>query len=277
MIADLFQVCLDEKWPEVRDYLSSDAAEEEKKSNVMYRGDNGRTCLHHACYLGAPDDIVKAMVDIAGKELVMMIDKNDRTALHRACWNVASYNIIKMLINVGGKDLVMAKDNDGDTALHDLCRRIKKHTKAYKIIKLILKVGDNNLLLSTKNHDGKTPLEIATASRGASEKSKAFKKIMKLLTLQVNSTNNNNNKTSANFIVAENGNISTPITQSNEEEQQDTRNFSTNTNNDPKDTTRQKVQLQRQLKVSQRVQRNSNKTTKQNVRIIQVLKRAWWV
>jgi ankyrin repeat protein len=176
MIADLFQVCLDEIWPEVTDYLSSDAAEEEKKSNVMYRNSYGRTCLHLACYLGAPDDIIEAMIDIGGKELVMMIDKEDWTALHTACNNDASYYIIKMLINVGGKDLVMAKDeNDGDTALHNLCCYIKSHTKADKIIKLILQVGDANLLLSTKNHDGKTPLEIAT-DKGASKKKRHSRK-----------------------------------------------------------------------------------------------------
>jgi ankyrin repeat protein len=87
---NLFQLCNTKEWPEVRKYLSSDAAKEEKKSNIMYRNDYG-TCLHLACCLGAPDDIVKAMIDIGGTALVTMININDRTALHRACIKGASY------------------------------------------------------------------------------------------------------------------------------------------------------------------------------------------
>jgi hypothetical protein len=160
---NLFHLCAAKEWSEVRKYLSSDAAEEEKKSNIMYCGDY-RTCLHLACYHDTPDDIVKAILDIGGKELVMKVDVDDWTALHYACYSGASYNIIKMLIEVGGKDLVMAKEKNGSnqTALHNLCWSIKKHTKAAEKINLILQVGDANLLLSTKDNDGKTPLEIAT-------------------------------------------------------------------------------------------------------------------
>jgi hypothetical protein len=209
---NVFQLCTHKKWPEVRKYLSSDAAEEEKKSTIMYRDDDG-TCLHLTCYWGArlglaPDDIIKAMLDIGGKELVMKVNINNQTALHWACWNGASYNIIKMLIDVGGKDLVMAKRKNGDTALHDLCWFIKKHTKVYEKVKLILQVGDANLLLSTKDNDGQTPLEIAT-DKGASEK------IKNLLAVQSNSNSTTNNDSpSANIVPAEN---STPITQSNQE------------------------------------------------------------
>jgi ankyrin repeat protein len=175
---EIFNLCYHKEWSEVRKYLSYDAAEEEKKSNIMYRNDDyGWTCLHRACDRGAPDDIIKAMLDIGGKELVMKIDNNDRTALHSACFGGASYNIIKMLIEVGGKDLVMAKDTVGSTALHHLCWFIEKHTKVADKIKLIRQAGDANLLLSTKDNDGQTPLEIATG-KGAS------KKIKRRLTVQ---------------------------------------------------------------------------------------------
>jgi|AntRauTorckE5430_2_1112549.scaffolds.fasta_scaffold06957_2 hypothetical protein len=177
MKADLFRLCYDKKWSEVRKYLSSGATEVEKKSNIMmYRGDNG-TSLHLACCRSAPDDIVKAMLDIGGKELVMMIDDDDSTVLNDACMSGASYNIIKMLIEAGGKDLVMAKDDDGSTALHDLCWHITRHTKVAEKIKLMLQVGDDNLLLSTKDHFRQTPLEIVT-DQGASNQ------IKKLLTVQ---------------------------------------------------------------------------------------------
>jgi ankyrin repeat protein len=159
----------------VRKYLSSDAAEEEKKSNIMYCDHYLGTSLHLACCDDPPDDIIKAILDIGGKELIMKVDVDDWTALHSACRYGASYNIIKMLFDVGGKDLVMAKDKGGETALHNLCWLIKKHTKAAEKIKLILQVGDANLQLSTKDNDGNTPLEIAT-EKGASN---IIKKLLK--------------------------------------------------------------------------------------------------
>jgi DnaJ-class molecular chaperone len=159
----------------VRKYLSSDAAEEEKKSNVMYHNHYG-TCLFVACCQEPPDDIIKTLLDIGGKELVMMTGSN-WTVLNRACMTGASYNIIKMLIEVGGEDLVMAKNKSGNTALHYSCGCIKEHTKVAEKIILILQVGDANLLLSAKNFKGETPLEIAT-DNGASNI------IKKLLTVQ---------------------------------------------------------------------------------------------
>jgi hypothetical protein len=175
---NLLSLCNTKKWSEARKYLSSDAVQEEKKSNIMYCNVNGMTCLHQACYRGAPDDIIKAMIDIGGKVLVMKTGSYyAQTALHLACWNGASYNIIKMLIEVGGKDLVMAKSKGGYTALHHLCRCIEKHTKVAEKIKLILQAGDANLLLATKYFNGETALEIVT-DKGAS------KEIKKLLTLQ---------------------------------------------------------------------------------------------
>jgi ankyrin repeat protein len=221
MKADLFQLCND-KWPEVRKYLSSDAAEEEKKSNIMYSNGYGWTCLHRVCRRAALDDIIEAMLDIGGKELVMKKALYGNTALHYACNHGASYNMIKMLIEVGGKDLVMAKDDNGDTALHYLCWYIKAHTKVAEKIKLILEVGDANLLLSTKNFNGKTPLEIA-ADKGAS------KKIKKLLTIQSNSTTNNDSP-STNIVPADN---STPITQSSQEINTTPRSSSNNDLNIP--------------------------------------------
>jgi hypothetical protein len=208
MTADLFQLCNDKKWPEVRKYLSSDVAEEEKKSNIMYYDDFWGTCLHRAIYCDAPDDIMKAMVAIGGKDLVMKVDFDNRTVLHFACRYGASYNIIKMLIEVGGKDLVMAKSRIGNTALHSLCGFIKTHTKATETIKLILQVGDANLLLSAKSIFGTTPLEIAT-DKGASNI------IKKLLAVQsaTNSTRSNTSL-SASIVPAE---TSTPITQSNQD------------------------------------------------------------
>jgi hypothetical protein len=147
------------------------------------------------------------------------------------------------LILVGGKDLIMAKDEGGgDTALHWLCYNSNDHHDADDKIKLFLQVGDVDLLLATHNHDGKTPLEIATDQQGACNK------IMKLLTVQsiYNSMRSDNN---AIGIPTDNCSNSTPITRSNYKEQHNTSNSSKNTNNGQKDTSHQI--LQRLLKESQ--------------------------
>lgn len=54
-------------------YLPIQHADKDEKRNVMYStgGWTGVTCLHLACRLVAPDDIVKALLDIRGKQLVI--------------------------------------------------------------------------------------------------------------------------------------------------------------------------------------------------------------
>ena len=86
---NLLKLCHNRKWPEVQEYLSSDATDEEKKQNVMMTDSNDNTALHWTCCLGGSHGV--------------------------------SYNIIKMLVDVGGKDLVMAKNKNGFTALNFLC------------------------------------------------------------------------------------------------------------------------------------------------------------
>eukprot|EP00979_Chaetoceros_neogracilis_P004844 scaffold842_cov287-Chaetoceros_neogracile.AAC.7 len=237
---NLFSLCIDKKWSEAREYLSSDAADEEKKSNIMCRYDDGETCLQAAFYYDAPDDIMKEILDIGGKELVVKIDNYDRTLLHSACIHGASYNIIKMLIEVGGKDLVMAKTKGGGTALHLVCWFIRSHTKVAEKIKLILQAGDDTLLMAAEKFKGKTPLEIAT-------KEGASKKIKRILTVQSNSNSRSYSNNSSAIIVPADNVSNTPTKESNPE-YHITRN-SSSTNNDPNITIRR---LQSQLKVARK-------------------------
>ena len=129
-------------WVEVRIYLASDASNGDKKQKVLYQNvsRDGYTCLHLACLKGAPDDIIKSLIDIGGKELVMAVTGTswgNRTALHFACFG-ASYNIMKMLIDVGGKDLIMAKNSRGNTALHLVCCNINNHDNPADKIKIFV-------------------------------------------------------------------------------------------------------------------------------------------
>ena len=172
----LYNLCLDKEWDEVRKFLDSDSNNKEKKRQfVCYRIWDGWTCLHHACWNGAPADIIKSLIDIGGKDLVMTKSTRKYTALHFACWKSAYFDVMKILIDLGGKELVVAKDYDVYTALHWLCRHINRHDNAANKIKLMLQVSGTETILTDKDKFGKTPLDIATA-RGASDEIKTLLK-----------------------------------------------------------------------------------------------------
>ena len=177
----LIGLCHGKKWDEIREFLDSDSTNnnDKKRQFVCYRGEwDDYTCLHHACcYKGAPPvDIIKSLLDIGGKELVMMTDSDKNTALHFACDNGVSFDVMKMLIDVGGKELVVAKNSsNGDTALHYLCYHINRHTNAAtNKIEQILQVADTETILTEKNDNGYTPLDYAI-------RNKANNKIKRLL------------------------------------------------------------------------------------------------
>ena len=112
---NLVELCYNREWKTVRDFLDSDASTnttlDERLQFVLYQGADDSTCLHLACSIYAPVDIVKSMIEIRGKELVMMTTARKSTALNYACYGGASFSVFKMLIDVGGKDLVLASSN----------------------------------------------------------------------------------------------------------------------------------------------------------------------
>ena len=167
--SNLFDLCYDGELDAVRKYLASNA--KDKKQQICYRaeGRHNSTCLHWACRNGAPDDIVKLLIEFGGKKLVMMKSSAKLTALHYATSNNASHNIMKMLIDVGGKELVMTKSLADNTALHCLCDYILKHDDPTDKIKLILEAVDTEVILQAKNTAGKTALQFATAVHASNE------------------------------------------------------------------------------------------------------------
>lgn len=72
----LFDLCYDGKLDAVRKYLASNANANanEKKQQICYRAEEKHnfTCLHWTCRNGAPDDIVKTLINMGGKKLVLM-------------------------------------------------------------------------------------------------------------------------------------------------------------------------------------------------------------
>ena len=191
----LRNLCSWEKWWEVREFLFSDASSKDKKRQQIFHcreeqvnddGDGFSTCLHYACKYGAPEGIIDSMIDIGGKELVMMhdvlyddcgqsISGKGGTALHCACSSYehdgsASFDVIELLIDVGGKELVMTKDGNGYTALHELCDSIiYTQNNAARIIKFMREVAGTGTILTKKNNKGQTPLDIVTNDKYSDE------------------------------------------------------------------------------------------------------------
>jgi len=103
----LYWLCYDKKWDQVREFLDSDSNNNKDKKllevvRYQQEGGDGWTCLHYACCNQPPADIIKSLMDIGGKELVMMITTSDKnTALHYVCSHGASFDVIKMLLFFG--------------------------------------------------------------------------------------------------------------------------------------------------------------------------------
>lgn len=134
-------------------------------------GRRQHSCLHEACDRGAPADVVKMMIDIAGKDLTKLKDNHGRTALLIACGRGgACYDVIKTLAESGGKELVLMKsDYDGGTALHWLCMCLESHfAAAEEKISLLIRIGGEELL-SMEEHLGQTAYHVAKSKPGVSQ------------------------------------------------------------------------------------------------------------
>ena len=90
---------------------------------------DGYTALHRACQQNenVSVKIISKLLDVGGRELLMMNDKNGYTALWY--WgvlceneNVLSAEIVSNFLEVGGKELVMMTDQYKFTVLHHVCK-----------------------------------------------------------------------------------------------------------------------------------------------------------
>ena len=90
---------------------------------VMVKNSQGETALHKACMNNNVSlDVISKLIQVGGRELVMVNCLNAGTALRLACMNKnVSLDVISKLIEVGGRELVMVKGRHGYTALHFAC------------------------------------------------------------------------------------------------------------------------------------------------------------
>jgi hypothetical protein len=147
------------------------SSDEELSTSPSIKVQRLHSCLHEACDRGAPADVVRMMIDIAGTHLTKLKDSHGRTALLIACGRSgACYDVIKTLAESGGKELVLMKsDYDGGTALHWLCMCMDNHAvAAEEKITLLIRIGGEELL-SMEEHLGQTAYHVAKSKPGVSQ------------------------------------------------------------------------------------------------------------
>ena len=86
--------------------------------------------------------LISKLIDMdGGRDLIMTLKErwSEQTVLHCACCNGnISMNVISKLLEVGGRELLMMKNRFGFTALHNACRNKKI---SMGIISKLLEVG----------------------------------------------------------------------------------------------------------------------------------------
>ena len=142
-------LCFYCKWDGVREYLRR---KKKRKATI----EKIRCCFHTVCSNNAPVDVLEAMIDIAGKDIVFEKDYELQTPLHDACASDrASIDTINLLIDTGGKKLLLMQDRHGWTALHSACRWIDNT----EVIKLLIRRGGRELA-KVQDKDGIVAKEI---------------------------------------------------------------------------------------------------------------------
>ena len=118
----------------------------------------GGSALHSAAQSGHAG-IAKELVEVGGKELVLIKVNSGRSALRFAAQQGHEATVL-LLIETGGEDLVFGvSDTDGNTVLHYAAG--KGHVE---VVWLLIWAGGQRLLFLT-NKDGVMPLHLAASDR----------------------------------------------------------------------------------------------------------------
>jgi hypothetical protein len=123
-------------------------ADDAKKAAVMKQNEGGLTALIKAIHCHVDHSIIKRMVEIGGKDLVILTDKDGKNVLINAAIFGSSNDIIKTIMDAGGKDLILQKDFlKGNTAMHYACA----WGVSIETIKHMIEVGGQEALMKKNN------------------------------------------------------------------------------------------------------------------------------
>ncbi|GFH61996.1 hypothetical protein CTEN210_18472 [Chaetoceros tenuissimus] len=133
----MYEACSQGDWDTFEKFLSDESISKRKKRLVLEEEED---CRNFALRYGAPFAVIKHLVDVEGEE---MISKGDCSWLHTALmYYRTTFEVAKLLVDIGGKDLVLMQSNHPEhrkrTALQitlGVC------TLKQNIISLLVRVG----------------------------------------------------------------------------------------------------------------------------------------
>lgn len=91
---------------------------DEKQIAVMTQNSHGVTALFWAVRRNADFRLIEKMVNIGGKQLVMLVNKSSENVLHQGSFLGISYEVFKLIVNAGGSEILTQRDRMGNTPLH---------------------------------------------------------------------------------------------------------------------------------------------------------------
>ena len=116
----------------------------------MYVSDVVCTALVLALKLNKSMEVILKLIDIGGRELVIVKTPYFGTALNVACRNSnVTLDVISKLIEVGGRELLLM-DYENGTALHDACGSYDN--VSLDIVSKLIEVGGRELVMMSCNH-----------------------------------------------------------------------------------------------------------------------------
>ena len=124
----------------------------EKRLAIMTQNNHGVTALFWAVRRHAEYTLIKRMVEIGGKELVLLFNKYEENVLHNAALCDSSFSVFKILIDAGGDGILLKQDLQGNTPLHYACAWIISD----ETLEYMARKGGKRLLL-TQNQSGQVP------------------------------------------------------------------------------------------------------------------------
>jgi ankyrin repeat protein len=120
---------------------------DEKKTAVMKQNKHGVTALFWAIRRHADHSLIKKMVEIGGKDLVILTNNYGENALINAAFCGSSYDIFKTILDAGGEKLLLQKDMRGNTVMHYSCA----WGVSIRTIKYMAEIGGKKSLMRENN------------------------------------------------------------------------------------------------------------------------------
>jgi ankyrin repeat protein len=132
-----------------------DVAGKEILYSVDATGDPFGTPLQIALYFNAPHEVIKYLVDMGGCKVLNMRSKSSETPLMTACKKNLPTEIIQCMLAIEGEDIIQTIDCNWETPLHHACK-----ASNLEVVKcLVDKGGVDSVLATTKKFQ--TPLHNA--------------------------------------------------------------------------------------------------------------------